>query len=83
MPAETAIKSFETGQFSRVGRERANKHLFYFGLNHKYFGILTFSAMVSNVIRVESHSSILQNRHQIHEIKYFSNIVIEKIKSRD
>ena len=32
MPMEKAIKYFETGQFSRVCRERANKHLFNFGL---------------------------------------------------
>ena len=32
MPTEMAMECFETGQFSLVGRERTNKHLFYFGL---------------------------------------------------
>ena len=32
MLTEMAIKFFETGQFSRVDREGANKHLFCFGL---------------------------------------------------
>ena len=35
MPTETVIKFFETGQFSQVGRERANKYLFYFSLAHE------------------------------------------------
>ena len=38
--------------------------------------------MVSNVIRVELHSFILENRCQIHEIKYFSNFLIEEISGR-
>ena len=33
MPTETAIKFSEKRQFSLVGRERANKHFFYFGLS--------------------------------------------------
>ena len=57
--------------------------LFYkklnFFISHKYFHILTFSAIVSNVIRVELHSLILENRRKIHEINYFSNVVIEEI----
>ena len=36
MPTETAIKIFEMGQFLHVGRERANKDLFYYGLAGKY-----------------------------------------------
>ena len=38
--------------------------------------------MVSNVMRVELHSFILENRHQIHEIKFLSDVVIEEISSR-
>ena len=45
----------------------------------KCFSIITFSAMVSNVIRVELRSLILENRCQIHEIKYFLNVVIDEI----
>ena len=39
--------------------------------------------MVSNVIRVELHSLILENRRQIHEIKKHSNVVIEEISGHD
>ena len=39
--------------------------------------------MVSNIIRVELHSMILENRCQIHKIKYFSNVVIEEISGHD
>ena len=51
-----------------------------FFISRKYFIILTFSAMVRNVIRVELYSLILENRHQIHKIKYFSNVVTEEIR---
>ena len=54
-----------------------------FFISRNYFGTLTFSAMVSNVIRVELQSLILENRCQIHEIKYFLNVVIEEISGRE
>ena len=41
-----------------------------FFISLKYFDILTFSVTISNVSRVDLHSLILENRRQIHEIKF-------------
>ena len=39
-----------------------------FTKSHKCFSIFTSPVMVGNVIRVELHSLVLENRGQIHEI---------------
>ena len=69
------FKFFETADIWEITLQEIK-----FFISCKYFCILTFYDIVRAIITIEFHSWILENRRQILEIKYLSNLVTEEIR---